>query len=297
MNLPATLAEKAAHYARASRSEATKRAYRSDWADFEAWCVACNANPLPASPELVGLYLAACAGSLKPSTLSRRIVSISAAHRLGGFELDTRHPAIRETLTGIKREHGTARKEKAPLLIGDLRRAVKAAPKLRDRALLLVTFAAALRRSEASAMNIADLTFTEDGLTLFLPRRKNDQEGAGTKIGVPYGSDPATCPVRVLRAYIEERDLGPVFLNQSGGRLGDRSVALIVKRAVSRIGLDPAEFGGHSLRAGFATSAAKAGAPERAIMRQTGHRSLPMLRRYIRDGELFTENAAAVVGL
>ena len=297
MNLPATLTEKAVHYARSSRSEATKRAYRSDWADFEAWCVACNEAPLPASPELVGLYLAACASSLKPSTLSRRIVSISAAHRLGGFELDTRHPAIRETLTGIKREHGTARTEKAPLMTDQLRRAVKASPVLRDRALLLVTFAAALRRSEASAMNIADLTFTEDGLTLFLPRRKNDQEGAGTKIGVPYGSDPATCPVRVLRAYIDGRDLGAVFLNRSGSRLTGQGVAEVVKRAVSRIGLDPAEFGGHSLRAGFATSAAKAGAPERAIMRQTGHRSLPMLRRYIRDGELFTENAAAVVGL
>ena len=295
--LPAIITQRAKEFARSARSKATHTAYDSDLRDFEGWCFSQDIQSLPATPRTVGLYLAARAGELKASTLSRRLVAIKAAHRLHGHTLDTKHPAIRETLTGIKRKLGTARNERAPLMTDDLRRAVAEEPSKRNRAILLVGFAAALRRSEIVALDVDDLTFTEEGLVVFLPRRKNDQEGQGTKIGVPFGSDPVTCPVRALKRHIDTRETGPVFTNYKGNRLSGQWVWKIVKKAVERIGLDPEQFGGHSLRAGLATSAAKAGASERSIMKQTGHRSLPMVRRYIRDGELFDQNAAAMVGL
>ena len=176
---------------------------------------------------------------------------------------------------------------------------------VRDRALLLVGFAGAFRRSELVSLNVRDLKFTNDGLTVTLRRSKTDQEGSGRKVGIPYGSSPETCPVRSLRAWLEASGIesGPVFrpINRHGqirpSRLSDRAVALIVKRAAEAAGKDPAEFAGHSLRSGLATAAAIGGASERAIMKQTGHRSTAMVRRYIRDGSLFRENAAARVGL
>lgn len=295
--LPTTVIERAKAFAKNAKSPNTHSAYESDMKDFEAWCYSQGVESLPATPRTVGLYLAARAGYLKPSTLSRRLVAIKAAHVLNGFELDTRHPAIRETMTGIKRTYGTARNERAPLCTDDLRRAVDAEPSPRNRAIMLLGFAAALRRSEIVALDVDDLTFNDDGVVVYLAKRKNDQEGEGTKIGVPFGSDPVTCPVRNLKTHLGDTDDGPVFLNRWGNRLSGKWVWKIVKNAVERVGMDPEQFGGHSLRAGLATSAAKAGVSERAIMRQTGHKSVAMLRRYIRDGEIFTENAAARVGL
>ena len=175
----------------------------------------------------------------------------------------------------------------------------------RDRALLLVGFSSACRRSELVGLDHQDVQPTSDGLVLTLRRSKTDQEGAGRSIGVPYGSDPNTCPVRSLAAWLDASGItaGPIFrpINRHGhvgsSRLSDRSVALIVKKYAAAAGLGPQHYSGHSLRAGLATSAAAAGASERAIMAQTGHRSAAMVRRYIRDGSLFRENAAAVVGL
>ena len=176
---------------------------------------------------------------------------------------------------------------------------------IRDRALLLVGFAGAFRRSELVGLDIADLDFNHDGLTVTLRRSKTDQEGEGRKVGLPYGSNPSTCPVRSLQAWIEASaiEAGPVFrsVNRHGrlqpDRLSDKAVALVVKRRAEAAGLDPSRYAGHSLRAGLATAAANAGVSERAIMAQTGHRSVQMVRRYIRDGSLFRENAAAKVGL
>ena len=295
--LPATIIERAKAFAANAKSPHTNSAYESDMKDFEAWCFAQSFESLPATPRTVGFYLAARAGTLKVSTLSRRLVAIKSAHVLNGFELDTKHPAIRETLTGIKRTYGVARNERAPLLTEDLRRAVDAEPSQRNRAIMLLGFAAALRRSEIVSLDVDDLTFTDDGVIVFLAKRKNDQEGEGTKIGVPFGSDPITCPVRNLKTHLGDNEDGPIFLNRWGHRLSGKWVWKIVKNAVERIGMDPEQFGGHSLRAGLATSAAKAGVGERSIMRQTGHKSVAMLRRYIRDGDIFTENAAARVGL
>jgi integrase len=311
--LPATLADlasKARDYMRSAKSDNTQRAYRSDWQAFAEWCDAAALPSLPASPETVGLYLAAMADTLKPATLGRRLVAIQAAHRAKGLSLDTRHAAIRETLAGIKRTHGTAQQGKAPTMTADIRAMIAAQPGTllgtRNRALLLLGFAGAFRRSELVALDIADLSFGRDGLTVTQRRGKTDQEGRGRIVGIPYGSTPATCPVRAVQDWIEAgrldsgalfRHVGPGKSPIPGDRLSDKAVALIVKRAARLVGLDASRFAGHSLRAGLATSAAMAGASERAIMDQTGHKSLPMVRRYIRSGNLFKENAAAVLGL
>ena len=322
-SVPATLgavAEQARAYIRESRATNTRRAYAADWQAFTAWCASAGLVPLPAAPETIGLYLAAQASTLRPGTLGRRLVAITAAHRAAGHQLDTRHAAIRETFAGIKRTHGTAQQGKAPAVVAELRRMVEAQPEglagTRNRALLLLGFAGAFRRSEIAALNVEDLAFTAEGLVVTLRRSKTDQAGEGRKVGLPYGSTPATCPVRSVKAWIDAASLasGAVFReigtggavvaaytdaagNRRGERLSDKSIAAVVKAAARAAGLDPARYAGHSLRAGLATSAAAAGASERAIMNQTGHRSVAMVRRYIRSGELFRENAAATVGL
>jgi integrase len=213
---------------------------------------------VPASPEAVASYIAECAGRLKAGSIQRRLNATDAA------------------------------------LIG-----------ARDRALILLGFAGACRRSELVALDVTDLAFSRDGLTVTLRRSKADQEAQGRKIGIPYGSNPETCPVRTLQAWLEAAAVtsGPVFrsLTRHGhlqvDRLAPVDVARIVKKLAERAGLDPAKYAGHSLRAGHATSAAIAGASERSIMNQTGHRSVQMVRRYIRDGNLFRENSAGKLGL
>jgi integrase len=175
---------------------------------------------------------------------------------------------------------------------------------IRDRALLLVGFAGAFRRSELVGLDVADVEFKREGLVVTLERSKTDQEGAGRKIGIPYGSNPATCPVRALQAWLEASATteGALFrtMNRHGhvkDRLSGQGVAIVVKRCAEAAGLNPDDYAGHSLRSGLATSAAAAGVSERAIMNQTGHKSVNMVRRYIREGSLFRENAAAGVGL
>ena len=313
LQLPANLigvASQARDYMRAAKSPSTRRAYRADWQAFAAWCRDQGLCALPAAPATVALYLAAQAPVLRPATLGRRLVAISAAHRAAGHALDTRHAAIRETLAGIKRTYGTAQRGKAPAVTADIKAMVAAQPGnllgLRNRAILLLGFAGAFRRSELAALELADLDFTRDGLVVTLRRSKTDQDGQGRKVGVPYGSSPASCPIRTAQDWIAAAkiaagavflQIGPAGIAATGKRLTDKSVALVVKRAARLVGLDPARFGGHSLRAGLATAAAQAGASERSIMAQTGHKSLPMVRRYIRSGSLFKENAASTLGL
>ena len=212
-------------------------------------------------------------------------------------------------MSGIRRTKGTAQRGKAPAVTSVVRAMVEGAPDrllgLRDRALLLLGFAGAFWRSELVALDVEDLEFTAAGLVVTQRRSKTDQEGEGRKVGIPYGANPDTCPVRAVREWLDEAavTLGPVFrsVNRHGqvqpGRLSDKAVALVVKRHAPAAGVDPARYAGHSLRAGLATAAAAAGASERSIMNQTGHRSLPTLRRYIRDGQLFRDNAAAAAGL
>ena len=303
------LVERAAGYADQARAPNTLRAYAADWRCFAGWCADRQLEALPALPATVGVYIAHLAQRARVSTLGRRLVAIAAMHRRSGHDLDTRHPAIRDTLKGIRRQHGAAQVGKTPTLIADVRKMVETlgeGPKaVRDRAMLLVGFAGAFRRSELVGLDLADLDFARDGLKITLRRSKTDQDGQGRLVGVPYGSNPETCPVRTLQTWIQVAGIleGAVFrpVSKKGvvgaGRLTDRVVALVVKATAEAAGLDPAKYAGHSLRAGLATSAAAAGASERSIMAQTGHKSVTMARRYIRSGEVFRENAAAVVGL
>lgn len=311
-NLPATLTDwgaQARDYVRQAKSHNTHRAHASDWDDFERWCRPYGFVPLPAKPETVALYLTALADALKPSTLGRRLATISQVHQAAGHETPTKAAPVRLVWAGIRRAKGTQQQGKNPAVTAELRRMVETLEAnllgVRDRALLLIGFAGAFRRSELVGLDVSDVHSGHDGLTLYIRRSKTDQEGQGRKIGIPYGSHPHTCPVRALAAWLEKSGLteGALWraVNRHGqmqpGRLSDRAVALVVKRCAEKAGLDPAKYAGHSLRAGLATSAAAAGVSERSIMAQTGHKSVLMTRRYIRDGSLFRDNAAAQVGL
>ncbi|MFH0980439.1 MAG: site-specific integrase [Planctomycetota bacterium] len=304
------LEDSARSYAEASKSARTLREYRSDWTRFLAWCGTEGLSPLPAEPRTVALFLCARADrGRKVSTIQRNLAAICEAHRLAGFSSPRSDPAVRAVLQGIRRRLGVAPVQKAPLLVNDLRRAVESLPDSligkRDRLLLLLGFAGAFRRSELVSLDVDDIKVTENGVEVRLRRSKTDQEGKGMLKGIPYGSNLVTCPVRAYRAWVEAAAIenGPVFrrLDRHGnllpGRLSGRGVARVVKRAVSAAGLDPDCFSGHSLRAGLATSAARAGKTDRVIMRQTGHRSRATLDRYVREADLFRENAASGIGL
>jgi site-specific recombinase XerD len=304
----AAAAQTARDYLRQAKSENTRRAYRADWAHFQAWCANRGFTGLLAKEETLVLYLSELAAMCKVSTLERRLAAISQAHQVAGFESPTRGPLIRNLLAGIRRSKGTAPSVKTPVLTEDLRRMLDVTPDnllgTRDRALLLVGFAGAFRRAELVALDFSDVEFQREGLVVMLRRSKTDPEGQGRKIGIPLGS-AKTCPVRALEKWIEAAaiDSGPLFrpVNRHGRiterRLSDKAVVLVVKRYAAAAGLDPARYAGHSLRSGLATSAARAGASERSIMNQTGHRSVQILRRYIREGELFRDNAAGKIGL
>ncbi len=302
--LAVSLEEQADRFASASRASATKRAYSSDWGAFTTWCAPFGFSSLPASPETVALYLAHLASiPLKPSTIGRALVAISQAHKLAGHPSPRDHARVVLIMGGIRRTLGTAPRQVHPMTADVLRRVMRALPEtaigVRDRAMLLVGFAAALRRSELVALDVSDVRLVDDGLEITVRRSKTDQEGAGRVVGVPFGSK-AACPVRAFRAWLDRSAVveGPVFraVDRHGRigeqRLSDRAVAIVVKRAADLVGLDAEDFAGHSLRAGLATSAARAGKGLDTIMRQTGHRSERVARGYIRHASLFDVNAA-----
>jgi site-specific recombinase XerD len=305
------LADQARAFAAAAKAANTVRAYAADWNDFRQWCEAHALPSLPAEPATVGLYLTDRAATLKTSSLARRLTTISRAHQAAGYPSPAamQHAVVSEVWKGIKRTKGTAEVGKTPFLTADLRVVMEQLPAgllgLRDRALLLVGFAGGFRRSELAALAVQDLRDTPEGIAIQLNRSKTDQEGQGRRVALPYGSDPRTCPVRVLRTWLEAGRItaGPLFrgVDQFGfvseTKLHPDSVAFIVKRAVGNAGLDAMEYAGHSLRAGLATQAAMNGASELAIMKQTGHRSLATVRKYIREGSLFRDNAATRLGL
>jgi integrase len=296
-------------FIRASKAPNTLRGYQSDWREFCAWCGARGLCAMPAAADAVAAYIAECAGRLKPGSIQRRLNAIAEAHKAAGQEAPTHAPIVRNTLKGIRRTLGTAPVQKSPAVTDDIRAMVDAADAgaigARDRALVLLGFAGAFRRSELVSLDVEDCAFAKDGLTVMLRRSKTDQEAQGRKVGIPYGSNPQTCPVRTLQAWLEQAAVssGPVFRSVSrhgqvrADRLAGIDVARVVKKLAERAGLDGAKYAGHSLRAGHATAAAMAGASERAIMNQTGHRSVQMVRKYIRDGNLFRENSAGKLGL
>ena len=303
------LIEKTKDYIRGAKSPATLRAYNSDFEDFTRCCRDHRLTSLPASPTTVALYISHCAASLASATINRRLTSITKAHEAAGCKdspASTHHFMVGATLKGIRRAIGTAQHGKDALLTSDIRRMIEHCPSgargTRDRALILTGFAGAFRRSELAALEVCDVTFQSEGLVIDLRRSKTDQEAQGREVGIPRGVDEATCPVRALERWLTYIDDGPVFraIGKGGriscGPLTPDPVARIVQQAAHRAGLT-GDISVHSLRSGHVTTAARAGVPELTIMRQTGHRSVATLRKYIRKGELFTVNGATKLGL
>jgi site-specific recombinase XerD len=300
----------AQRYVAMATAKNTLRAYQADWSHFETWCRTQRLIPFPADPVTIGLYIAALAETHKVSTITRRLAAISKRHRDAGrySPCSMKYSAICEVLRGVKREKGTRAEAKTALSTEELRTMVCALPQsprgTRDRALLLIGFAGGFRRSELAALNLAGVQDTSDGLRILIPRSKTDQAGEGRTVGIAYGGDPRTCPVRAYRAWIKAGSIseGPVFRHFHNRKMGAKAitaqvVALVVKRAAERAGINATDLAGHSLRSGLATTAARNGASERAIMRQTGHRSVQMARRYIHEAELFHDNASTKLGL
>lgn len=293
----------------AAKAESTRRAYGSDWEHFQTWCREHSLPFLPAIPDTVALYLTDLAATHKPATIRRRLTVIGRAHQAAGFSSPTGATLVGETLKGIRRTLGTVQVGKQPLYTEQLRAMILSLPETlqgkRDRALLVLGFAGGFRRSEIAALLVEDIAVEKDGLVVTVRRSKTDQEGYGRRVALPYGSHLETCPVRAYREWLEVSGCGggPVFrsINRHGhvqpAALHKDSVGLIIKRAAARTGLDAREYAGHSLRAGLATQAYMNGANEWAIMQQTGHRSLAMVRKYIRAGSLFRDNPAAKLGL
>jgi site-specific recombinase XerD len=300
---------RAREYLHQAKAANTRRAYRSDWADFVAWCAKYRRQPLPAHPDTVAYYLADRSERLKVSTLQRRLATIAEAHRAAGHESPNRHARVRLVWQGIRREKGIAQDHKKPALTKHIRMMVAHLPDTllgaRDRALLLLGFAGAMRRSELVGLDISDIAQADEGLVVTIRKSKTDQVRQGRKVGIPFGSSPETCPVRAIHAWLEASRIedGSLFrpVNRHGqvrnARLSDWAVAEVVKRSLKAAGKSARGYSGHSLRAGLVTQAAMGGASERSIQDQSGHRSLIVMRRYIRDGSLFRENAAAKVGL
>ena len=292
---------------KSSKANNTLRAYKSDFKDFGAFCSRHGLNSLPSEPKIVSLYLTYLSKNSKFSTLRRRLVSISMVHRLKGHYLDTKHPIIVENLMGIRRVKGSIQKGKKPILINHLKLIINSineqnsseTKKLRDKAIILIGFGGGFRRTELISIDYEDLEFVPEGLKITLKKSKTDQFGEGMIKGLPYFDDKTHCPVINLRKWLEISKIksGPVFRRFSKGskltnnRLTDQSVALIIKKYLNSGGIENKNFAGHSLRSGFATVAADAGADERSIMSMTGHKSTQMVRRYIREANLFKNNA------
>jgi integrase len=303
----ARYATQARQYAAQAKSQRTLAAYQSDWVDFEAFCRRAGQGSLPARPETVALYLTHLVDDRKrkTSTLARRLAAISQVHQVAGLPTPTGESVVRSVLAGIRRVHGSEQTAKTALSPELLRKLVAGLPDTlrgrRDRALLLVGFAGALRRSELVALVVRDVAFEAEGMVLTIRRSKTDPEAAGQFVGIPYGEQPETCPVRALQAWLAAARIpeGAVFrpIERWSNRiepraLEDRRVATLLQSLVKCAGLDPRNFAGHSLRSGLATAAAAGGASERAIMDQTRHKSVKQVRRYIQRGSLFRDNAA-----
>lgn len=308
----AQYAEQARQYAAKAKSERTLAAYQSDWNDFAEFCRRTGQGSLPARPETVALYLTWLVDERrrKASTLARRVAAISQVHQAAGYPTPTAESVVRSVLAGIRRVHGSEQNAKAALSPELLKKLIAKLPDTlrgrRDRALLLVGFAGALRRSELVALSVRDVVFEAEGLVLTIRRSKTDPTAEGQLVGIPYSNDLETCPVRALRAWLEAAQITedavfrPIerWSNRIEPRpLEDRRVATLLKSLVNRAGLDPKSFAGHSLRSGLATAAAAGGASERAIMDQTRHRSVKQVRRYIQRGSLFRDNAAKYTGV
>ena len=292
---------------RNSKANNTLRAYKSDFKDFSVFCAKHGLNSLPAEPKIVSIYLTHLSKSSKISTLRRRLVAISMVHKLKGHYLDTKHPIIVENLLGIKRVKGSIQKGKKPILINHLKLIIdvineqktEEIKKLRDKTLILIGFGGGFRRTEIVSVDHEDLEFVPEGLKITIKKSKTDQFGEGMIKGLPYFNNETYCPVINLKNWLEISKIksGPIFRRFTKGssltdtRLTDQSVVLLIKKYLNLAGIENTNFSGHSLRSGFATAAADSGADERSIMAMTGHKTSQMVRRYIREANIFKNNA------
>ena len=292
---------------KSSKAANTLRAYKSDFKDFGGFCAKHGLDSLPTEPKVVSLYLTHLSKNSKISTLRRRLVSIGMVHKLKGHYLDTKHPIIIENLLGIKRVKGSYQKGKKPILINHLKSIINVIDeqkideikKARDKTLLLVGFAGGFRRTELISIDHEDIEFVTEGVKIIIKRSKTDQFGEGMTKGIPYFSNQKYCPVNNLKKWLELSNIksGPIFRRFAKGsvltnyRLTDQSVVLIIKIYLNLAGIENKNYSGHSLRSGFATVAAESGADERSIMTMTGHKTTQMVRRYIREANIFKNNA------
>ena len=291
-----------------SKASNTIRAYKSDFRDFGLFCSKNGLKVLPSEPKIVSLYLTNLASKdVKISTIKRRLVSIGVIHKVKGYYLDTKHPSIVENIMGIKRRKGSIQKGKKPLLINNLKKIINVIDKeknheikkIRDRSIILIGFSGGFRRNEIVSLDYDDLEFVQEGLKISLKRSKTDQFGEGSVKGLPYFENSKYCPVISIKKWIEISKIssGAIFRRfikgskLSHNRLTDQSVALLIKHYLKLAGIESKNYSGHSLRSGFATSAAESGAEERSIMAMTGHKSTEMVRRYIKEANLFKNNA------
>jgi len=293
---------------KSSKAINTIRAYKSDFKDFAAFCAKHNFKALPTDPKIVALYLTYLSGKdAKISTLRRRLVSIGMMHKLKGYYLDNKHPVIIENLMGIKRTKGSIQRGKKPILINHLKAIIdtinkektEEIKKIRDKSIILVGFGGGFRRTELISIDYEDLEFVPEGVKITLRRSKTDQFGEGMTKGLPYFTNETYCPVVHLKKWIKISNIkdGPVFRRFAKGcsptsnRLTDQSVVLLIKKYLELAGIENKNYSGHSLRSGFATVSAESGADERSIMAMTGHKTTQMVRRYIKEANLFKNNA------
>jgi site-specific recombinase XerD len=279
---------------KSSKALNTLRAYKADYKDFASFCIKNGFKAMPSEPKIITLYLTHLSKSSKFSTLKRRLASISVIHKLSGHYIDIKHPMISENLMGIKRVLGSHQKAKKPILINDLKLIINAIneekkeiKRFKNRSLILIGFSGGFRRSELVSIEYDDLEFVTEGIKIFVKRSKTDQSGEGMIKGIPYFKNKDYCPVIALKKWLEYSKIknGKIF------PISDKGVALIIKKYAELAGLDSGKYAGHSLRSGFATSAAESGAEERNIMAMTGHKTTQMVRRYIQDANLFKNNA------
>lgn len=306
---PAELISIAENYIEQARAENTVIANKSDWSMFEKWCRETDLVPLPATDQCIAIYLAYLASSgNKASTIRRKLSSIKGAHLAAGFA-DPTGVNVKHVWAGIRRQHGTNENGKKPVEIELLKQMLREVPDnlrgVRDKAVLLIGFAGALRRSEIVALNIDDIALDPKGLIIQIRHSKTDPDSRGELVGIPYGQHKDTCPVQAYSQWLKvlNEQKGPLFrpIDRHGNirptRLSDKAVSLIVKKYIDAVGLESNEYSGHSLRSGFATTAASLGKSERLIMKQTRHSSEKMVRRYIRMNSLFRDNTAGEIGL
>ncbi len=302
-----TLYEETLNNLKLSKANNTLRAYKSDFKDFGGFCAKHGFDSLPTEPKIVALYLTNLSKTSKISTLRRRLVSISMVHKLKGHYLDTKHPIIIENLMGIKRLMGSFQKGKKPLLINHLKlivdvinqQKIDEIKKARDKSIILIGFGGGFRRTELISIDHEDLEFVSEGLKITLRRSKTDQFGEAMIKGLPYFTNENYCPVINLKKWLELSNIksGPIFRRFNKGssltsnRLTDQTVVLLIKSYLNLAGIENSNYSGHSLRSGFATVAAESGADERSIMAMTGHKTTQMVRRYIKEANIFKNNA------